>query len=141
MENIEDIIVEEHTEGKYDFSSFILSKTEEKRIYKPWRRGVIVRLLGRRIGYQALETRLKQMWVQNGVISIIDLSNDYYLVVFTNEDDHNIALSDVTWFIYDHYLTVQEWSPHFHSASDAIENVAVWVRMDGFPIEYYDAKV
>lgn len=89
MENIEDIIIEEHTEGKYDFSSFILSKTEEKRIYKPWRRGVIVRLLGRRIGYHALETRLKQMWVQNGVVSIIDLSNDYYLVVFTNEDDHN----------------------------------------------------
>lgn len=34
MENIEDIIVEEHTEGKYDFSSFILSKTEEKRKMK-----------------------------------------------------------------------------------------------------------
>ncbi|MCH95601.1 hypothetical protein A2U01_0016581, partial [Trifolium medium] len=58
----------------------------EKRIYRPWRRGVIVKLLGRRIGYKALETRLKQMWVKKGVLlSIIDLGNDYYLVAFTHE--------------------------------------------------------
>ncbi|MCI17709.1 hypothetical protein A2U01_0038859 [Trifolium medium] len=37
--------------------------------------------------------------------------------------------------------TIEEWSPNFQPASDTIEEVAVWVRISGLPIEYYDAKV
>ncbi|KAI5386464.1 hypothetical protein KIW84_072841 [Lathyrus oleraceus] len=48
--------------GGYDCPFFVLSEAEEKRIQRPWRRGVIVKLLGRKIGHKALETRLKQMW-------------------------------------------------------------------------------
>ncbi|GAU31323.1 hypothetical protein TSUD_315330 [Trifolium subterraneum] len=127
--------------GEYECPEFVFSKAEEKRIFMPWRRGVIVKLLGRRIGYKALENRLKQMWVRKGVINIIDLGNQYYLVAFTNEEDKNAAISDGPWFIYDHYLTVREWSPNFHPANDTIKNVAVWVRISGLPIEYYDSKV
>ncbi|XP_058775627.1 uncharacterized protein LOC131649904 [Vicia villosa] len=139
--DLEGIKVKECKIGGYDCLQIILSKYEEKRIQRPWRRGVIVKLLGRKIGYKALETRLKQMWVRKGVINIIDLSHDYYLVAFTHEDDKNAALADGPWFIYDHYLTVKEWSPDFHPESDAIVNVAVWIRISGLPVEYYDPKV
>ncbi|XP_058746880.1 uncharacterized protein LOC131619849 [Vicia villosa] len=132
------VIVEECQIGGYDCPAFRLSKYEEKRIQRPWRRGVIVKLLGRKIGYKALEARLRQMWVRRGMISIVDLGNDYYLVAFSHEDDKNVALSDGSWFIYDHYLTVKEWCPNFHSESDTIERVTVWLRIAGLPIEYYD---
>jgi hypothetical protein len=137
----EGIQVEERKVGDYDCPAFVLSKMEEKRIYRPWKRGVIVKLLGRRIGYKALETRLKQMWVRKGIINIIDLGNDYYLVAFSHQEDQYAALMNGPWFIYDHYLTVKEWSPNFHPASDTIKTVAVWIRISGLPIEYYDAKV
>ncbi|MCI97078.1 hypothetical protein A2U01_0118378, partial [Trifolium medium] len=39
----------------YACPEIVLSQHEEKRIQRPWRRGVIVKLLGRRIGYKALE--------------------------------------------------------------------------------------
>lgn len=123
---------------RYDCPTFILSTHEEKRIQRTWRRGVIVKLLGRIICYKALETRLRQMWVRIGVISIVDLGNDYYLVAFSHEEDKNAALFEGPWFIYDHYLTVKEWCPNFHSESDTIERVTVWLRVDGLPIEYYD---
>jgi hypothetical protein len=142
MENGEkDVKIEECKVGGYDCPAFVLSKNEEKRIHRPWRRGVIVKLLGRRTGYKALETRLKQMWVRNGTINIVDLGHDYYLVAFTHEDDRNEALTNGLWFIYDHYLTVKEWKPNFHPGSDTIKSVAVWVRIASLPIEYYDAKV
>ncbi|MCI60066.1 hypothetical protein A2U01_0081321, partial [Trifolium medium] len=57
-EEREEMKVEEHTIGGYACPEFVFSKTEDKRIYRPWRKGVIVKLLGRRIGYKALETRL-----------------------------------------------------------------------------------
>lgn len=84
--------IEEHVEGKYTCHKFIFSKHKERRIHRPWRRGVILKLLGRRIDYKALETRLKQMWVKKGVINIIDLSNDYYLVIFSHDGDPNTSL-------------------------------------------------
>jgi hypothetical protein len=139
--DLEGIRVEDQKIGNYDCPIFVLSKAEEKRIHRPWKRGVIVKLLGRRIGYKALETRLKQMWVKKGIINIIDLGNDYYLVTFSHDLDHDVALTNGPWFIYDHYLTVKEWSPNFHPQSDTIKKVAVWVRISGLPIEYYDSRV
>ncbi|XP_058768963.1 uncharacterized protein LOC131642759 [Vicia villosa] len=133
-------IVEESI-GGYECPVFILSEAEEKRIQRPWKRGVIVKLLGRRIGYKALENRLNQMWVRKGVINIIDLSNNYYLVAFSNEEDKREALTNGPWFIYDHYLTIKDWIPNFQPECDTIDEVAVWVRISGLPIEYYDARV
>jgi hypothetical protein len=48
---------------------------------------------------------------------------------------------DGPWFIYDHYLTVQEWKPNFNPVSDTIKEVAVWMRISGLPIEYYDSQI
>ncbi|XP_058765952.1 uncharacterized protein LOC131639472 [Vicia villosa] len=141
IEDIDGMTVEENLMGGYECPNFVLSDREEKRIHRPWRRGVIVKLLGRKIGYKALENRLRQMWVKKGVISIIDLSNDYYLVAFSHEDDKRVAMGEGPWFIYDHYLTVKDWCPNFHPKKDTIEEVAVWVRIAGLPIEYYDSRV
>lgn len=92
----------------YECLKFIFSENEEEGIPRPWRRGVIMKLLGRRIRYKALENRLNQMWVHKGVITIIDLSNDYYLVAFSHEDEKKAAMMNDPWFIYDYYLTVKD---------------------------------
>lgn len=62
-------------------------------------------------------------------------------MTFTNEEDQYVALMDGPWLIYDHYLSVREWKPNFFPASDAIEQVAVWVCVSGLSIEYYDVIV
>lgn len=81
------------------------------------------------------------MWVRKGVISIIDLSNDYYLAAFSHEEEKNEAITDGLLFIYDHYLTVKDWSLNFYLESDNIEEIVVWIRIHGLPIEYYDVKL
>lgn len=40
--------------------------------------------------------------------------------------------------IYDRYLSVREWNPNFCPLQDSIEKITIWVRLYGFPIEYYD---
>ncbi|WJX44958.1 hypothetical protein P8452_31879 [Trifolium repens] len=136
-----DITIEEELIAGYACPKFILSSRVEKRIRKPWRRGLIVKLVGRKVGYKALETRLKQMWVRKGVINIIDLSHDYFLVNFTSKEDQYRALTLGPWMIYDHYLSVSKWSPDFNPTTDRIEKMAVWVRFSGIPIEYYDKNI
>lgn len=58
------IEVVEKKHGVYDCPVLILTEKEEQRLQKPWKHGVIVKLLGRKIGFKALETRLRQMWVK-----------------------------------------------------------------------------
>ncbi|XP_058760339.1 uncharacterized protein LOC131633626 [Vicia villosa] len=135
-----EIRVEEELIGGYECPNFIFSEKEEKRIQRPWKRCVIVKLLEKRIGYKALENRLNQMWVRKGIISIIDLSNDYYLVAFSHEDDKKAAMANNPWFIYNHYLTVKDWRPNFQPEIDTNNEVTVWVRISGLPIEYYDTR-
>lgn len=54
--------VEEKMRGKYECPEIILSKNQEERICRPWKKGLIVKLLGRKIRYKALETRLAMIF-------------------------------------------------------------------------------
>ncbi|KAL4384417.1 hypothetical protein GQ457_15G013710 [Hibiscus cannabinus] len=43
-------------------------------------KSMIIRLLGKTIGYRALWNRIMALWCPVGAISLVDLDNDYYLV-------------------------------------------------------------
>lgn len=55
---------------------------------------IIVKLLGETIGYRALENILNQIWVMRGILNIVDIGYNYFLVTFMNEEDQNIALME-----------------------------------------------
>jgi hypothetical protein len=61
QEDEERIKIEEMKVAGYDCPIFHLSEKEESRIQRPWKRGIIVKMLGRKIGYKALENRLKPL--------------------------------------------------------------------------------
>lgn len=82
LTNVEGMIMEENKVGDYECSVSLVFETKYNRTHMPWMRGVIIKLLGKWIRYKVIETRLKYIWVRKGVISIIDLSNDYFLVDF-----------------------------------------------------------
>lgn len=90
MNELEGMTVVEETIGGYKCPTSILIEAEKNRICRPWKCCVIVKLLRRKIGYKALESRLKQMWVRKGVINIIDIGNDYFLLTFSHEDDKRV---------------------------------------------------
>lgn len=60
----------------------------------------MVQLLGREIGFKVLENRLQQMWVRSGVINIVYSGKDFFLVLFSSQEDHEKALVEGS---YDHY--------------------------------------
>lgn len=117
------IIEKKH--GDYDCPEIVIPPREEERICRPWGKGLIVKLLVRKIGYKALENRLQQMWVRKGALSLVDLGNDYFLVYLSHEEDQEKTLTDGPWLIYDHYFTMREWSPNFRPERGTIDKVAV----------------
>ncbi|KAL4303029.1 hypothetical protein GQ457_10G025080 [Hibiscus cannabinus] len=98
---------------------------------------VVVRLLGRQIGYRMMWNRLQALWKPTGQFQLIDLENDYFLVKFAVEGDYVNVLADGPWTIFGHYLTVQPWTQEFSTSQEFPSHVLVWVRLPGLPYRYY----
>lgn len=112
--NIEDIDPLDETVNHLETENFIpLTSTDKERIYKNWSNALIVKILGRRVGYRFLQQKFIAIWKPTENLSLIDLGFDYYLVKFTKEDNYNKALHGGTWFIGSQFLTVRIWEPRF----------------------------
>ncbi|CAL5384092.1 unnamed protein product [Camellia sinensis] len=112
-----------------------------QQIRQPWANTLIVRLLGKSIGYRMLCTRVRNLWGLQDDFNAIDLGNNYFLFKFSSQEDCSRVYSGGPWMIMDHYLTVRKWEPDF-KASEAFETTtAVWVRFLELPIEYFQEKV
>lgn len=59
--------------------------------------------------------------------------------LFLKEDFENI-LKKGPWFIGDHFLSLRPWEPNFKSASANVSSIAVWIKLNELPIEYYNAE-
>ncbi|KAK4266118.1 hypothetical protein QN277_027087 [Acacia crassicarpa] len=123
-----------------NFPTFIFSSRMKKRLYKAWNRSLIIKLLGKTIGYKLMLSILQPLWAKPGVISLINIGNGYFVVKFTNQEDYKNALTGGPWMLFDHYLTVRPWEPQFHPLRDTIKKVVVWVRLPKVFLEYYDKE-
>ncbi|XP_017635607.1 uncharacterized protein LOC108477588 [Gossypium arboreum] len=72
---------------------------------------VVVRLLGRTIGYKALLNRIQTLWKLVRSFQVIDIDNDYYL------------------------------SRDFSTNKQHPSKIVVWMRMSGLPYRYYNKKL
>ncbi|CAN1170302.1 hypothetical protein LINPERPRIM_LOCUS321 [Linum perenne] len=99
--------------------SLKLSQEFKEKLCKPWASTLVVRLLGRSIGYSYLCHRLRSMWKPISHMHIIDLDKGCFMVKFADEQDYFKDLTGGPWLILDHYLVVHQWSPDFR-VSDSL---------------------
>lgn len=78
------------------------------------------------------------MWAGQGILTIIDVGFDYYMVKLSNHEDYNFILIEGPRVISAHYLTTKLWTPNSDPSRASIEAVAIWIRIQNLPIEYFD---
>ncbi|XP_054801608.1 uncharacterized protein LOC129305663 [Prosopis cineraria] len=72
---------------------------------------------------------------------ITPLSNGYFIVSFTKQEDLNYAYQEGPWMIDDHYLLVQKWRPNFNPwKADTQRRIAAWIRIMDLPVELYNVE-
>ncbi|KAL4308775.1 hypothetical protein GQ457_01G007430 [Hibiscus cannabinus] len=119
------------------FPTIKFSDKVHDQIDRNMRNSVIILLLGRKIGFKALLSRIIALWKPFGELQLIDLENDYFLVIFSNETDFVKVLTGGPWTVYGSYLTVQPWNRTFVTSEKYPSHVVVWVRLPGLPYRYY----
>ncbi|CAN1138731.1 hypothetical protein LINPERHAP2_LOCUS10865 [Linum perenne] len=113
------------------------TEAEIKSFYKPWSKALVVKVLERSFSFLAMKRRLEYLWAKSGSIQVSDLSNNFFLVRFANQDDYSLAAFKGPWKIYDYYISVSQWSPSFDEEAP-IQTILTWVRLPKLPIHYFN---
>lgn len=117
-----------------------LSKVEKQQTRAPWGKALIVKVFGRPVGFTFLQSRLLALWKPMGMIDIMDLGKEFFLVRFYSEEDHDAVLDKGPWFIGGNLLPIRLWEPNFKPSTTTVSSIAMWIRLNELPIEYYEAN-
>lgn len=118
-----------------------LSKETKRRIRGPWAKAITVKLVGRTVGLNFMQSKLNQIWRPEGRLDCVNLTYGFFLVRFYAKDDLEKVIKKGPWFIGDHFLSLRPWEPFFKPSSTTVSSVAVWIRLNELPIELYEAEV
>lgn len=118
-----------------------ICKKERIELCRPWRKSLIIKVLGKEVGYRFLLNRLQKMWNPAGKLDMIDFKNNFFLVMLSSIKDLRYALQEGPWVVAGHYLLCQRWKPEFNPYENHIRKQAVWIRVPGLPIEYYKKPI
>ncbi|PKI66264.1 hypothetical protein CRG98_013345 [Punica granatum] len=100
------------------------SNEQVKRFCAPWWGSLIVKVLGRRVGYMYLKKPLDFLWRPKRDMKLIILGCDFLMVKFEREDDRQVAISDGPRTLLGHYFTILEWVPNFNPEEAKIAKTA-----------------
>ena len=61
------------------FQKIFLERSICKKLSAPWEDALLIKLLGRNVGFIIMQDRLKKLWQLNGVFDMLDLDYGYFL--------------------------------------------------------------
>ena len=114
------------------------SKDLKQKIRNPWARALIVKVYGRSVGLSFLQSRLLSLWKPAGRLDCVDLGHGFFLMLLSLKEDFETVLKRGPWFIGGHFLSIRPWEPDFKPALANVSSIAVWIRLNELPIEYYN---
>lgn len=114
-----------HENGNRLLPKVYLNKNVFRELCAPWKDSVVIKLLGKTIGYSMMKEKLKRVWKPAGCFDIMDVDNGFYMVKFDLAADREKAISDGPWMLFDHYLAVTSWTPDFASPTAKVERTTI----------------
>ena len=85
-----------------------LSRARKANIRAQWTNALIVKVVGKMVGYQFLSSCIISLWKPIGRLVCVDLEKDFFLVRFSQKEDYKKVLKDGPWFIGEHYLSIRK---------------------------------
>ncbi|KAK7243144.1 hypothetical protein RIF29_37931 [Crotalaria pallida] len=109
-----------------------------ERMCLPWKDALVVKLLGKSLGFLMMRDRLRNAWKLQSGFDLMDVGNGFYVVKFDAEEDREKVMVGGPWMIFDHCLSVQRWDPDFVSPATQVNRTLVWIRFPGLNLMFYD---
>lgn len=142
MEELDDGMVSnydlvEEGDGKTWFG-MCMPREEKIKARRPWCNSVVIRMVGRSVGYHYIWRQIQSMWRTQVEPLLIDLGNNYFIVKLTSREECIRASCDGLWMVGGNYLHIQRWRPNFIAEAARINSLPVCVRFPMLSVEYYN---
>ena len=92
------------------------------------------------MGLNFIQAKLLALWKPAGRLDCVDLGHGFFLTRLSLGEDYENVLRKGLWFIKDHFISIRPWESDFKPTLASVSSIAVWVRLNELPIEYYNAK-
>lgn len=122
------------------FAAVRFSNDLKQKIRAQWMRALIVKVYGRTVGFSFLLEKITALWNPRGRIDCVGIGKEFFLIKFSTKEDYNLVLEKGPWFIGEHFLSIRPWVPNFRPSTADVLSIAVWVRLNELPIEYYQVE-
>ncbi|CAL5387980.1 unnamed protein product [Camellia sinensis] len=133
--------VEAMEEERDSISKVTIPSNLWRKVREPWRKCLIVSLLGKTIGYKLFMAKVTKIWDLQGDFEALVIRHGFFIVKFDMMEDYTKVFSSGPWVALDHYVTVRRWQQEFKSDEAKEDTIAIWVRFPNLPIEYYNENV
>jgi hypothetical protein len=94
----------------------------------PWKDTLVIKLLGKNLGFVTLRERLQSLWKLSSPFEIIDVGHGFFMVNFAEACDRAKVMEGGPWMIFYHYQAVQTWTPEFAAPTTRVDKTLVWIR-------------
>lgn len=84
-----------------------LSGARKVSMWVQWTNALIVKVVGKMVGYQFLSSHIMSLWKPCGRMDCVDLEKDFFLIRFSLKEDYERVLKDGPWFVRGHYLSIR----------------------------------
>ncbi|KAJ9159606.1 hypothetical protein P3X46_025103 [Hevea brasiliensis] len=121
-------------------SSIVVPEGVQRNFMKKMEKSMVIRLLGRKVGYRALCNKVQSLW-NRGSSKVLDLGNDWFLVQFSSNLYYQSALLDGPWTMLGSYLIVKPWTMDFKNSVTDVDSMVVWVCFPGLPLHFYNKQL
>ena len=118
-----------------------LYKEIKARIRASWSKALIMKVYSRLVNFNYLTFKINALWKLKAKMDYVNLGRDFFLIIFSSNEDYDHVLREGLWFIGEHFLAIMPWEPYFKASEAKLSSVVVCVRLLELPIEFYDASV
>lgn len=88
--------------GNRQLPKLFVDKSVIEGMCSPWKDALVVSLLGKRLGFRIMKTKLSNAWRLTGGFELLDVDNGFFLVKFDKEEDKRKVMDGGPWMIFDH---------------------------------------
>lgn len=92
----------EHENGNRLLPKVYVDPSTFQELCTPWKDALVVKLLGKNLGYNTMKDRLHKVWKTQGSFEIMDNDNGFYMVKFDQAADKEKVITWGPWMIFDH---------------------------------------
>ncbi|XP_020671933.2 uncharacterized protein LOC110091960 [Dendrobium catenatum] len=105
-----------------------------------WSFSLVGYSLGPRPYYERLLAAMKKVWILKGSFSLLSLTDGFFLIKFTNQEDFDLVWSGGPWFLLGKPFILQKWSPKFQPKRDELSSIPIWIKIVDLPLALWTPK-